>query len=38
MLNNYVDAIQEHVNESVEDLDSLHQILQKRSWTRVERK
>ena len=38
MLNNYVDAIQEHINESVEDLDSLHQILQTRSWTRVERK
>jgi uncharacterized protein YutE (UPF0331/DUF86 family) len=38
MLNNYVDAIQEHVNKSIEDLDSLHQILQKRSWTRVERK
>lgn len=38
MLNNYVDAIQEHVNESVEDLDSLYQILQNRSWTRVERK
>ena len=38
MLNSYVDAIQEHVNESVEDLDSLHHILQKRSWTRVERK
>lgn len=28
MLNNYVDAIQEHVNESVENLNSLHHILQ----------
>ena len=38
MLNNYADAIQEHVSECVEDLDSLHQLLKERSWTRVERK
>ncbi len=38
MLNNYADSIQEHVNECVEDLDSLHQLLKQRSWTRVERK
>ncbi|MBL4744614.1 MAG: DUF86 domain-containing protein [Cycloclasticus sp.] len=38
MLNIYVDAIKQHVNESVEDLDTLHDILKQRSWTRVERK
>lgn len=38
MLNTYVEAIQQHVNESVEDLDSIYSILQERSWTRVERK
>ena len=38
MLNSYVDAIQQHVNESVEDLDSLHDLLKERSWTRIERK
>ena len=38
MLNTYVEAIQQHVNESVEDLDSIYLILQERSWTRVERK
>jgi len=38
MLDIYVDAIQKHVNECVEDLDSLYAILQHRSWTRVERK
>ncbi|NOQ65144.1 MAG: DUF86 domain-containing protein [Methyloprofundus sp.] len=38
MLNIYVDAIQQHVNESVEDLDTLHNILKQRSWTRIERK
>jgi len=38
MLNTYVDAIQQHVNESIEDLDTLYAILQERSWTRVERK
>ena len=38
MLNTYVDAIQQHVNESVEDLDTLYDILKQRSWTRVERK
>ena len=38
MLNTYVEAIQQHVNESIEDLDSLYNILQERSWTRVERK
>lgn len=38
MLNNYADAIQEHINECVEDLDSLNKLLKDRSWTRVERK
>ena len=38
MLNIYVDAIQQHVQESVEDLDTLHDILKQRTWTRVERK
>ncbi|MDF1584704.1 MAG: DUF86 domain-containing protein [Methyloprofundus sp.] len=38
MLNIYVDAIQQHVKECVEDLDTLHDILKQRSWTRVERK
>jgi len=38
MLNNYISAIQEHVNECVEDLDSINQLLKERSWTRVERK
>jgi len=38
MLNTYVDAIQQHVNESTEDLDTLYAILKERSWTRVERK
>jgi len=38
MLNMYVDAIQQHVNESVEDLDTLYNILTERTWTRVERK
>ena len=38
MLDSYIDAIQQHVNESVEDLDSINQILKGRSWTRVERK
>ncbi len=38
MLDNYVDAIQQHVNQTIEDLDSLYSILQQRSWTRVERK
>ncbi len=38
MLNNYADSIQEHVNECVEDLESLHKLLKERSWTRVERK
>jgi len=38
MLNTYVDAIQQHVNESTEDLETLYAILQERSWTRVERK
>ena len=38
MLNIYVDAIQQHVAESIEDLDTLHEILKHRSWTRVERK
>jgi len=38
MLNRYVDAIQQHVNESVEDLDTLYNILTERTWTRIERK
>ncbi len=38
MLNTYIDAIQQHVNENTEDLETLHAILQQRSWTRVERK
>ena len=38
MLNTYVDAIQQHVNESVEDLETLTEILKQRTWTRVERK
>ncbi|MDC9728499.1 MAG: DUF86 domain-containing protein [Methyloprofundus sp.] len=38
MLSTYVDAIVQHVNESVEDLESLHLVLQERSWTRIERK
>lgn len=38
MLDNYLDAIEQHVNQTTEDLDSLYNILQKRSWTRVERK
>ena len=38
MLDIYIDAIQQHVNESVEDLESIYDILQDRSWTRVERK
>jgi len=38
MLNTYVEAIQHHVNESVEDLETIYIILQERSWTRVERK
>ena len=38
MLNNYAEAIQEHVNECVEDLDTINQILKERVWTRVERK
>lgn len=38
MLNTYVEAIQQHVNEAVEDLESIYAILQERSWTRVERK
>ena len=38
MLNTYTEAIGQHVNESVEDLDTLYDILQQRSWTRVERK
>ncbi|WP_198246774.1 type VII toxin-antitoxin system HepT family RNase toxin [methane-oxidizing endosymbiont of Gigantopelta aegis] len=38
MLDSYVEAIQQHINESVEDLDTLYTILQERTWTRVERK
>ncbi len=38
MLNTYVEAIQQHVNESVEDLETIYSILEERAWTRVERK
>ena len=38
VLNAYIDSMQEHINESVEDLDSLQDLLKERSWTRVERK
>ena len=38
MLNAYAEAIQQHVNESVEDLEAIYLILQQRSWTRIERK
>lgn len=38
MLNPYVDAIQQHANESVEDLDTIYDILQERTQTRIERK
>jgi len=38
MLNTYKDAIQQHINESIEDLDDIYDILQQRSWTRIERK
>jgi len=38
MLSNYVDAIQQHVNESVEDLETIHDLLKERAWTRIERK
>jgi len=38
VLESYIDAIQQHVNESVEDLDTLHELLKQRAWTRVERK
>jgi len=38
MLNMYVEAIQQHVHESVEDLETLYAILQERAWTRIERK
>ncbi len=31
MLNPYVDAIQQHANESVEDLDTIYDILQERT-------
>lgn len=34
----YTHAIQQHVNESVEDLEALHQIMLERSWSRIERK
>jgi len=38
MLNTYVDAIQQHINETIEDLDTLHALLKQRTWTRIERK
>jgi len=38
MLNTYKDAIQQHINESIEDLEDIYDILQQRSWTRIERK
>lgn len=38
MLEAYTCALQEHVDETLEDLESIYQILQLREWTRVERK
>ena len=38
MLETYIAAIQQHVDETIEDLDSLYEILQHRAWTRLERK
>jgi len=38
MLESYIDAIQQHVNENCEDLDTIHKLLKQRAWTRVERK
>lgn len=38
MLDSYVDSIQEHVKQSVEDLDSINELLLTRHWTRVEQK
>lgn len=38
MLSAYADAIEQHVNECVEDLEDIHQLLQQRAWTRIERK
>jgi uncharacterized protein YutE (UPF0331/DUF86 family) len=38
MLNAYIDSMEEHINETVEDLNSLHQLLTTRAWSRVERK
>lgn len=38
MLNTYVEAIEQHINESVEDLETIYLILQERRWTRIERK
>ena len=38
MLEHYVDALRQHINESTEDLDSIHELLRSRSWTRIERK
>ena len=38
MLSAYKDAIQQHINESCQDLEELNLILQTRNWTRLERK
>ncbi len=38
MLSAYKDAIQQHINESCQDLEELNQILQTRNWSRLERK
>ena len=34
----YISAIQEHVADCIEDLDSLAEIAEHREWTRIERK
>ncbi len=38
MLSAYKDAIQQHINESCQDLEELNRILQTRNWSRLERK
>ncbi len=38
MLDTYVAAISLHVNETIEDLNTIYDILQQRNWSRVERK
>ena len=37
-MHSYVVAIQEHVDEITEDLDTIYDLLQSRTWTRIERK